>query len=137
MDITLKAKVAHFALRAGAAFAFIYPAVNAWSDPGSWVGYFPPFVLSAGAALGLTDITVLYIFGAVEIVIGIWFLWGRHLFWPSAAATVMLLAIVLFNIPQMQIVFRDLSIAAMTLALALTHLPARTEGLPRPRAGVQ
>lgn len=129
MDIALKARVAHTALRVGAAFAFIYPAVNAWSDPNAWIGYFPPFVLSWGAALGLDNMVVLHIFGVVELGIGAWLLWGRHLFWPSALATVMLVAIVVFNIPQMQIVFRDLSIAAMTLALALTHLPRKAQAV--------
>ncbi len=129
MDISLKARAAHVALRAGAAFAFIYPAVNAWGDPNAWVGYFPQFVLDAGAALGASDIVVLHAFGALEIVIGVWFLWGRKLFWPAAAATAILLLIVGFHTEHMQVVFRDLSIAAMTFALALTHLPHKREAL--------
>ncbi len=129
MEISFKARAAHFLLRAGAAFAFLYPAINAWSDPESWIGYFPPFVLSAGASVGLNDLTVLHLFGAVEIAIALWFLWGRHLFWPSALATLMLLVIVAFNMTQMQVVFRDLSIAALTLALALTHLPHKTQAV--------
>lgn len=127
MDITLKAKAAHLALRAGAAFAFIYPAVNAWSDPNSWIGYFPPFVLAMGSSLGLGSEVLLHTFGALEIVVGLWILSGWRIFWPSALATAMLLGIVVFNMPQMQIVFRDLSIAALTLALALTHWPKRAE----------
>lgn len=126
MDISVKAKAAHVALRAGAAFAFIYPAVNAWGDPGSWVGYFPQFVLGAGAAVGLAPEVLLHLFGAVEIIVGLWLLWGRYLFWPATAATVLLLAIVAFNLPQMQVVFRDLSIAAITFALAITHMPKKS-----------
>ena len=131
MDISAKAKAAHLALRAGAAFAFIYPAVNAWSDPGSWVGYFPPFVLQWGGMLGLGDMVVLHLFGALEIVLGLWFLYGRKLFYPAALATVLLLAIVLFNLAQMQVVFRDLSIAAMTFALMITHWPSKLLQQPR------
>ena len=129
MDISLKAKVAHFALRAGAAFAFIYPAVNAWGDPNSWIGYFPPFVLAMGASAGLGNLALLHAFGAAGILIGLWLLSGWRIFWPSAVATLMLVAIVSFNVPQMQVVFRDLSIAALTFALALTHLPRRAEAL--------
>ena len=36
--------VAHLALRAGVALAFLYPPINALSDPYAWIGYFPPFV---------------------------------------------------------------------------------------------
>ncbi|MCC7500529.1 hypothetical protein IT396_01860 [Candidatus Nomurabacteria bacterium] len=129
MNISFKARAAHFLLRAGAAFAFAYPAINAWGDPESWIGYFPPFVLGLGQAVGLSDFTILHLFGALEIGIALWFLWGKHIFWPSVLATVLLVAIVLFNMPQMQVLFRDLSIAALTLALALTHLPHRTQAV--------
>ena len=121
--ITPHARFAHLLLRVGAAFAFIYPAVNAWFDPFSWIGYFPQFVLEWGAMLGLEDMMVLHLFGVVEIIIALWIFSGRKIFWPSMAATALLLGIVVFNIPQMQVVFRDLSIAAVTFALALMHWP--------------
>lgn len=129
VDISIKARVAHFALRAGAAFAFAYPAINAWGDPDSWLGYFPPFVFSITGALGLPDTATLHLFGALELLLAAWFLWGKHLFWPSALATAMLLAIVGFNLTQMQVLFRDISIAALTFALAITHLPRKPQGV--------
>jgi ABC-type phosphate transport system auxiliary subunit len=129
VDATHKAKAAHLALRAGAAFAFIYPALNALSDPNSWIGYFLPFILTTAASLGLSDLGALHTFGVIEIIIGLWILSGWRIFWPAAIATTMLIGIVIFNLPQMQIVFRDLSIAAMTLALALMPLPAKTQGV--------
>jgi hypothetical protein len=108
-------------LRVGAAFAFLYPPVNALGDPNAWIGYFPSFLLGAASHDAL-----LHGFGAIEAVIALWLLSGWRVFYPAAIATAMLLAIVLFNIPQMQILFRDLSIASITLALALSHFPKRS-----------
>lgn len=130
MGIPFKARAAHLLLRAGAAFALAYPAVNAWGDPNSWVGYFPPFVLAWGAAVGLSNIVILHIFGAVELLLALWLLSGWRIFWPAAISTILLVAIVICNFSQMQIVFRDLSVAAMTLALAITHMPRTRQGLP-------
>ncbi len=102
-------------LRVGAALAFLYPPFNALYDPNSWVGYFPPFVPH--------ELWVLHAFGVVEVVIGLWILSGYKIFWPSLAATAILLCIVAFNLPQFQVLFRDLSVAALTLALALINRP--------------
>lgn len=107
-----------FLLRLGVAFAFLYPPVNAILDPYAWIGYFPSFLKGLG-----DEMVFLHLFGVVEAVIGLWILSGRNVFWPSAAATVALLAIVVFNLGDFQVLFRDLSIAAMALALALLHRP--------------
>lgn len=107
-------------LRLGVAFAFLYPPVNAIIDPYSWVGYFPSFVKDIG-----NEMVFLHLFGAVEAVIGLWILSGRNVFWPSAAAALALVAIVIANLGDFQILFRDLSIAAMAVALAFIHRPDR------------
>jgi hypothetical protein len=114
-------RVSDIVLRAGAAFAFLYPPIDALADPHAWIGYFPGFLLGA-----VPDAALLHGFGIIEAVIAVWLLSGWRVFYPAAIATLMLIAIVLFNLPQMQIVFRDLSIAAMTLALAIAHLPTRS-----------
>lgn len=105
-------------LRLGVAFAFLYPPINAVIDPYSWVGYFPSFVRDFG-----DEMVFLHLFGVAEAVIGLWILSGRSIFWPSLAATLALVAIVAFNLGDFQVLFRDLSIAAMALALALMHRP--------------
>ena len=105
-------------LRVGVAFAFIYPAISAFFSPFVWIGYFPSFTLGI-----VSDPVLLHLFGAVEIIIGLWILSGKKIFLPSALATIMLIAIVVFNASQMDVLFRDLSIAAMSLALALMHYP--------------
>ncbi|MDB5225172.1 MAG: hypothetical protein JWL87_124 [Candidatus Adlerbacteria bacterium] len=107
-------RTAHLLLRVGVAFAFLYPALNALGNPDSWIGYFPPFLLNSGIPSEL----LLHGFGALEVGIAVWLLMGRNLFWPAMAATVILVSIVLFNLAQFEILFRDLAIAAASLALA-------------------
>ncbi len=105
-------------LRFGVAFAFLFPPLNAFLDPYSWIGYFPGFLMDI-----VPDMVLLHVVGIVEIIIGLWILSGRKIFIPSVAATAMLLLIVLFNLSDFQVLFRDLSIAAMALALALMSRP--------------
>lgn len=109
---------ADLVLRAGLAFAFLYPPLNALVDPNAWIGYFPPF------ARGIVpDPVLLHGFGLIEILIALWLLSGWKIFWPAALATLMLCGIVFFDASEFQIVFRDLSIAAIGVAIALRHYP--------------
>jgi uncharacterized membrane protein YphA (DoxX/SURF4 family) len=101
-------------LRVGVAFAFVYPPLDALSNPDSWIGYFPQFLLNSG----IPSMVLLHGFGIVEIVIALWILSGRYLEWPACLAALMLAAIVAFNLTQFEILFRDLAIAAAALALA-------------------
>ncbi|MFQ5541017.1 MAG: hypothetical protein ACE5F4_02125 [Candidatus Paceibacteria bacterium] len=103
---------ASFVLRAGLAFALLYPAVNSVSDPVSWLGYFPAFMLGI-----VPDLVLLHAFGIIEALLALWLLSGWRVRWPAAATLVLLLTIVVFNISQFQILFRDIAIAAMALAL--------------------
>ena len=119
-------KVANIALRVGVAFTFLYPPVNALVDPYAWIGYFPLFVRGY-----LPDEVLLHAFGVVEVVIALWILSGWRIFWPSVAATAMLLGIVAFNMPNFQVLFRDLAIAAMPFSLAVINYgdERRSQGL--------
>ena len=113
-----RGNIADVLLRAGVALTFLYPPLDALVDPYSWLGYFPHFLQGI-----LPDMVLLHSFGAVEVVLALWILSGKYIFWPSVAATCMLLAIVIFNIPDFPILFRDVSIACMSGALALMHSP--------------
>lgn len=113
-------RFAHVLLRAGAAFTFAYPPLRAVVDPVSWLGYLPSFVRALPARMGfpVDPLILLHGFGVIEIVLALWILSGRHIRIPAILATLMLVAIVVFNWADIDIVFRDLSIACMTLALA-------------------
>lgn len=108
-------------LRIGLAFAFLYPPLDAIVDPYSWLGYFPSFMRGI-----VPDMVLLHSFGAVEILIVLWLLSGWKIFWPSVLSLLMLLSIVFSDRGDFEVVFRDLSIAAMALALAVAHLPKRS-----------
>ncbi len=112
---------ADFVLRAGLAFAFLYPPVSAIFDPDAWIGYFPSFLRGH-----MDDLVLLHSFGAVEVIIALWLLSGRKVFLPSVAALVMLVSIVTMDYTEFQVVFRDLSIAAIALYLAIRNAPRRT-----------
>ena len=114
-------KTADVLLRVGVALAFLYPPFSALSDPNAWVGYFPPFLQGVGDPMLL-----LHAFGVVEVVLALWVLSGWNIWLPAGAAALVLVGIVTFNIPEFQVLFRDLSIAIMALALALMHLPRHT-----------
>ena len=108
-------RLAHVSLRIGAAFAFLYPPIAAVFDPVSWLGYFPHFI----RALPIDSLVLLHGFGIIEVILALWILSGWRIRIPALVMTAMLLAIVAFNLAQIDIVFRDLSIAAVTLSLAL------------------
>ena len=109
-------ETAKFLLRVGIAFAFIYPAVAASIDPMSWIGFIPDFVTEAFPG---SDNVLLSIFGITEIFIAIWILTAKKVAVPSIIASVYLLAIFLFNITLLDIVFRDISILLMSLSLLI------------------
>jgi hypothetical protein len=114
-----KEKLPHHILRIGVAVAFLYPPYAALGDPVSWFSYFPGFI----KMLPVPEAVLLHSFGLLEVVIALWILSGKRIFIPSALATALLLAIVVFNVSGFDVLFRDIAIAAMPLALAVGAYP--------------
>lgn len=108
-------------LRLAIAFAFLYPPISALKDPDSWIGYLPAFVQS----LPISELVLLHGFGVVEFIIGAWLLSGRNIFYPSLASALILTLIVIFNLGQMDVVFRDISLILVAVALVLLNPPQR------------
>jgi uncharacterized membrane protein YphA (DoxX/SURF4 family) len=111
-------RTADLLLRLSVAFAFLYPPVNAVIDPYSWVGYLPSFMRDLAP-----EMLLLHVFGIVEVVLGLWILSGRRIFYPTLVAALLLLLIVVFNLGDFQVLFRDLAIAGAALALAALRRP--------------
>ena len=116
--------VPYLILRIGVAFAFLYPPYAALIDSYSWLAYFPGFVHS----WNINQLLLLHAFGVLEVVIALWLLSGYRIVIPATLATLMLLGIVVFNMPNFQVLFRDVSIAAMAIGLAMLHF--KNEGRP-------
>lgn len=110
-------------LRISLAFAFLYPAVKAYFDPISWLGYFPSFMKGI-----VPDPVLLHAFGITEVIIALWLLSGRKLLIPSALASLYLLGIVIFNLNGFDVVFRDLSILGIAVALTLDAYTNKRQG---------
>ncbi len=106
-------RVANIVLRVGVAFALVYPPLAALYDPTSWVGYLPRFARALPVSLGV----LLHAFGVAEIILALWILFGKNIRIPSWCVAAMLFLIVIFNANQFNVVFRDISIALMAIAL--------------------
>jgi uncharacterized membrane protein YphA (DoxX/SURF4 family) len=115
-------KYAGLLLRAALAFSFLYPPIAAWSDPFTWLGYIPHFVT---AFWPFSNLLLLHTFGIVEIILALWILSGRKIYIPCALAAFILLFIVVTNTDQFDVLFRDLSIAALAVSLAIRNWPKK------------
>ena len=111
--------MASWILRIGLAFAFLYPPIAAFFDPLSWVGYFPEIARE----IIPNNMVLLHVFGALEIALALWILWGRALFYSASLAAFILIIIVIFNYTQMDVLFRDITIAALALGIAWQNRP--------------
>ena len=99
-------------LRVGLAFVFLYAGISGLLDPFSWVGFFPKFVFTI-----VSSSVAMPLFSMGEILLGVWILSGKKLFWSATIASISLLLIVLFNLNQFLIVFRDMAILMMAMSL--------------------
>ena len=107
-------KLTEQVLRVAVAFSFIYPPISAFFNPYAWIGYFPSFITSQTV---ITSLTLLHIFGVIELCIGIWILCGKKISIPSLIASLFLFLIIVFNLSQMDVLFRDIPILLMALLL--------------------
>ena len=101
-------------LRIALAFAFLYPAYGMWTNPNDWLGYIPSLVKN----IGLSQDILLMLIAGLHLVIALWILSGWKIFFPSLVATVFLGSVVYFNQNQLDVLFRDISLALVAVALA-------------------
>lgn len=104
----MKKETPFILLRVGLAFAFLYAAISAFITPSSWLGFLPSF---------LRTTTILALFSIVEIIVALWLLSGKKVFYASILSVLMLLGIILFNLGALEIIFRDVTILLAALAL--------------------
>lgn len=101
-----------FLLRAGLAVVFLYAAVSSMLEPTSWLGFLPRFLRDM-----FPENLLLFGFSAFEVVLGLWLLSGKAVFYSSLVSAAALLGIIVFNLAALPIVFRDIAIFFAALAL--------------------
>lgn len=99
-------------LKAGVGFALLYPAFSAFANPELWIGYVPQWI-----EVILPRDIFLPMFSVVEIVVALAVLFTNMMF-PALTATTIWIFVVAFNSAEFFVVFRDIPIAFMALALA-------------------
>ena len=107
-----------YIFRIALSFAFLYPAIAGLINPSNWIGFLPTFAINLAP---FSAETLLIIFGISEIIIGIWLLLGKNVFIPSAIASVMLFAIIVFNFRQMDVIFRDVALFLVAVGLSFYY----------------
>ena len=115
-----KIQLSSFILRLGLAFSFIYAAVAAVFSPDDWLSYFPSFLI-----VSINHAFLLHTWGLFEVVIGLWLIYGKRIFIPSVLALLSLLGLIITNLNGFDVIFRDVTIASIALALAILHFPSQ------------
>ena len=106
-----------FILRTGLAVVFLYAGIAAFISPNNWIGYIPEFIGNF-----ITKAFILTIFSAYEVILALWLLSGKKQFIASIFSSITLICIIIANITILDIVFRDIAILLMAVALgALTY----------------
>jgi|SRR3989344_1830641 len=104
-----KETLASFFLRLGLAVVFFYAAISSFLSPQNWIGFFPRFLQVSW---------ILTLFSVYEMILGLWFLSNKKVFYASILSALTLFFIVVFNITLLDVIFRDIAIFFMALALA-------------------
>ena len=105
-------------LRLSLAFVFLYVAVSSYFEPYNWIGYFPVFLKET-----IPNAILLNSFSVFEVALAVWLLWGKRADIAALVSAAVLLGIVLFNLPLIDVLFRDIGLAGGAIALfALSRL---------------
>lgn len=99
-------------LRSGIAIVFIYAAISSFLNPTSWIGFVPGFI-----ELVIPGGIFLIIFSVYEIILGFGLLADYKTFSLSIISSITLFFILFGNILVLDILFRDIAILFMSLAL--------------------
>lgn len=104
-------------LRIGLASVFLYAAIASFIEPENWIGYMPVMLRNL-----LPGDSMLQIFSLIEIALSVWLLSGWKVLYSAGVSAVMMVGIVLTNFGAIDIVFRDIAIFFMAVALGVQSL---------------
>ncbi|MDP2630367.1 MAG: hypothetical protein Q8P56_03075 [Candidatus Uhrbacteria bacterium] len=103
-----------FLLRAGLAVVFLYATVDATLNPTSWIGFMPQWVRAV-----VPGEILLGAFSLFEAILALWLFSGQKMFLASCVSSITLFIIIILNIGALDIIFRDVAILFMSLALGV------------------
>lgn len=103
-----------FLLRSGLAIVFLFAAVDATLNPTLWIGFIPQWVRAV-----VPGEILLGAFSLFEAVLALWLFSGQKMFVASCISSGTLFVIIALNLGALDIVFRDLAILFMSLALGV------------------
>ena len=108
-----KGTLVSFLLRLGLTVVLFYAAIASLLLPQNWIGFLPSFIRTP---------FMLTLFSIYEIILGLWLLSNKKTFYASVVAALTMFSIVVINITMLDLVFRDIAIFFMAVALAvLSH----------------
>lgn len=108
-------KVISWLLRIGIAFTFLYAAYSGFVSPSLWVGYIPDLPLEIEQAV------LLQLWGAFEVILALWLLSGWQVHLPAIGLAIATSLLMLLNLSQFSVLFRDVTIIFASLALVVLH----------------
>ncbi len=106
-------RLVSFFLRIGLAAVFIYAAVASFMDPDTWASFIPAFM---GQIIPVK--TLLVIFSIYELVLAALLLLDRYVLAAAIFSALTMAGILATNTAGMDVLFRDVAIMFMALALA-------------------
>ena len=109
-----KSILASLLLRLGLAFVFSYAAISALVLPDAWIGFYPEWMRSL-----VPDTMLLYFHSAAEIVLALWLISGKKVFYAAFLSGLWILGIILGTLGAFLITFRDVAILLSAVALAV------------------
>lgn len=107
-------------LRLSLGFAFIYAAISHYFAPDSWLQFYPELMQEIASENWYIWTTSLG-----ELAFGLAIISGRFTHYLAILSALALSAILVFNLDQMFILFRDVSLIGASIALAVLHKSER------------
>lgn len=105
--------IARYFLQYGLAFVFLYVAVAGFIAPSNWVGFIPSWLSGFG-----DPIMMLYGHLVLDAVTGMWLVINVKPRWAAILASINLVGIIAVNLSALDIIFRDVGLLCMAIALA-------------------
>lgn len=109
---------AKYFIRGGLAFILIYAAIEGFVSPKEFIKWFPDFFLALPLPKEVFDQTLLG-FGVMEIGLALWILMGKRGDIAALQTAGMIAGIIIFNLDQITVLFRNVGIIFGALALFL------------------